>query len=369
MALYRFLAFVYAVILVVVHREHVVLWWPIVVYGIVVLAWSIAAPLLPRPTKTAIGVELAIACVGIFLTSEVYSASAVSDGISTLPGVWAAAPVMAGALLRGIPGGVIAAAVISVANLFQAEEASQLTWHNIFLLFLVGILVGLAVQLARESQKRLEQALAISERLAERERIGREVHDGVLQSLAMINRRGRELGSEGEALADMAADQERSLRSLITRFEPASGQATTSADGSRVRDLAASLAALRSSTVEVVLPAGSVRLPQHIAREVEAAVVAALDNVSHHAGDAAQAWVLLDASDQGIEIVIRDNGVGMAPDRLVRAVEEGRLGASSSIRGRMLDLGGDASWRSPGEAARRSPSPFRASPWQAPPHE
>lgn len=348
LALYRFLAFVYAVILVVVHREHVVLWWPIVVYGIVVLAWSIAAPLLPRPTKTAIGVELAIACVGIFLTSEVYSASAVSDGISTLPGVWAAAPVMAGALLRGIPGGVIAAAVISVANLFQAEEASQLTWHNIFLLFLVGILVGLAVQLARESQKRLEQALAISERLAERERIGREVHDGVLQSLAMINRRGRELGSEGEALADMAADQERSLRSLITRFEPASGQATTSADGSRVRDLAASLADLRSSTVEVVLPAGSVRLPQHIAREVEAAVVAALDNVSHHAGDAAQAWVLLDASDQGIEIVIRDNGVGMAPDRLVRAVEEGRLGASSSIRGRMLDLGGDASWRSPG---------------------
>ena len=34
--------------------------------------------------------------------------------------------------------------------------------------------------------------------------------------------------------------------------------------------------------------------------------------------------------------------------RLVRAVQEGRLGASSSIRGRMLDLGGDASWRSPG---------------------
>ncbi|MGO4244600.1 ATP-binding protein, partial [Janibacter sp. RAF20_2_2] len=54
------------------------------------------------------------------------------------------------------------------------------------------------------------------------------------------------------------------------------------------------------------------------------------------------------ADDQGVEVVVRDNGVGMAPDRLVRAVEEGRLGASSSIRGRMLDLGGDASWRSPG---------------------
>nr|WP_257910604.1 hypothetical protein [Janibacter limosus] len=103
----------------------------------------------------------------------------------------------------------------------RAEEASQLTRHNIFLLFLLfllGILVGLAVQLARESQKRLERALAVSERLAERERIGREVHDGVLRALAMINRRGRELGGEGRVPADLAADRERSLRTLITRF-------------------------------------------------------------------------------------------------------------------------------------------------------
>lgn len=134
------------------HREHVIHWWPILAFGVVALAWSIAAPLLPRPTKTAIGVELVIACVGIFLTSEVYSAAQVSDGISTVPGVWSAAPVMAGALLSGIRGGVIAATVIAVANLIQAEDAGQLTWHNIFLLYILGILVGLAVQLARESQ-------------------------------------------------------------------------------------------------------------------------------------------------------------------------------------------------------------------------
>lgn len=347
LALYRFIALLYAGILVGVHSEHVVLWWPIVLWGLVALAWSIAAPLLPRPTRTAIGIELVIACIGIFLTSEVYSAAEVSAGISTIPGVWSAAPVMAGALLSGIPGGIVAATVISVANLVQAEQASQLTWHNIFLLFIVGILVGLAVQLARESQKRLEQALSISERLAERERIGREVHDGVLQALAMINRRGRDLGDEGRVLADLAADQERSLRTLITRFEPAAGEAS-SGGRDEVRDLTAGLAAMRSADVDVVLPAGSVRLPAHAAREVEAAVAAALDNVARHAGPGAKAWVLLDADDRGIEVVIRDNGAGMEPDRLVRAVEEGRLGASSSIRGRMLDLGGDASWRSPG---------------------
>lgn len=346
LALYRFLSLGYAAILVGAHREQVVLWWPIVVFGVVVLAWSIAAPLLPRPTKTAIAVELVIACTGILLTSVVYSDAAVSDGISTLPGVWSAAPVMAAALLCEIPGGVVAATVVAATNLVQAEEASQLTWHNIFLLFLLGILVGLAVQLARESQKRLERALAVSERLAERERIGREVHDGVLQALAMINRRGRELGGEGRVLADLAADQERSLRTLITRFEPAATRPSASGDD-EVRDLTAGLASLRSSSVEVVLPAGPVRLPAHAAREVEAAVAAALDNVAQHAGPDARAWVLLDADDRGIEVVVRDNGVGIESDRLVRAVEEGRLGASSSIRGRMLDLGGEASWRSP----------------------
>ncbi len=347
LALYRFLSIFYAAVLVGVHREHVVHWWPIVVYGIVALAWSVAAPLLPRPTWTAIAVELVIACVGIFLTSEVYTASQVEGGISTVPGIWSASSVMAAALLSGIRGGVIGATVIAVANLIQAEEPSQLTYHNVMLLYLLGILVGLAVQLARESQKRLEEALSASERLAERERIGRQVHDGVLQALAMINRRGREMGGEGEDLARLAADQERSLRTLISRAEPVPPPAGSAVPPSDVTDLARALTRLRSASVEVVLPPGAVPLPTATAREVEAAVVAALDNVTRHAGEDAKAWVLLDTDSDGLQVVVRDNGSGIAANRLVEAAEQGRLGASSSIRGRMLDLGGDAQWRAP----------------------
>lgn len=346
LALYRFLAIFYAAVLVGVHREHVIHWWPIIVYGVVALAWSVIAPLLSRPTVIAIAVELAIACVGIFLTSEVYEPAEVAAGISTLPGVWAASPVMAGALLTGIPGGILAATVIAVANLVQAEDPGQLTYHNIMLLYLLGILVGLAVQLARESQKHLEQALAMSERMAERERIGRQVHDGVLQALALINRRGHEMGGEGRTLAELAADQERSLRTLISRVEP-DPPPVGSASEAECTDLAAALTALRSATVEVVLPPGPVRLPAATAREVEAAVVAALDNVDRHAGEGARAWVLLDADEDRVQVIVRDNGSGIPPGRLVEAADEGRLGASSSIRGRMLDLGGDADWRSP----------------------
>lgn len=347
LALYRFLAILYASVLVGFHREHVTSWWPILLYGLLVLAWSVAAPLFPRPTRSAIAVELLIACIGIFLTSEVYSAAEVAAGISTVPGVWAASPVMAGALLAGIRGGVIAATVIATANLVQAEDPGQLTYHNIILLFLLGVLVGLAVQLARESQVRLEQALTISERLAERERLGRQVHDGVLQALALIHRRGRALGGEGEALADLAAEQERSLRTLISRLDPVPPRPGTVTAPSDLTDLATGLTRLRTGRVEVVLPPRPVRVPTPTAREVEAAVVAALDNVEQHAGDGARAWVLLDADDERIEVVVRDNGVGIEPERLVEAAGQGRLGASSSIRGRMVDLGGDAVWRSP----------------------
>lgn len=346
LAVYRFLAIIYAAILVGFHREHVILWWPIIAYGVVVLAWSVIAPLRPRPTALAIAVELLIACVGVFLTSAVYDPVSVADGISTVPGVWSASPVVAAALLAGARGGLIAATVISASNILQAVEPSQLTYHNIILLYLLGALIGLAVQLARESQQRLEQAIAASERLAERERIGRQVHDGVLQALALIHRRGRAMGGEGVELADLAADQERSLRTMISRFDPVPAGRTAGA-AAESTDLARSLSRLRSARVEVVLPAGPVRLPTATADEVVAAVGAALDNVERHAGQDARAWVLLDVDDERVEITVRDNGAGMATDRLVEAAGQGRLGASSSIRGRMVDLGGDAAWRSP----------------------
>ena len=42
------------------------------------------------------------------------------------------------------------------------------------------------------------------------------VHDGVLQALAYIHRRGAELGPDGEELASLAGDQERTLRRFVS---------------------------------------------------------------------------------------------------------------------------------------------------------
>lgn len=83
-------------------------------------------------------------------------------------------------------------------------------------------------------------------------------------------------------------------------------------------------------------------LPRRVADEVVAAVEAALDNVRQHAGDDARAWVLLDDDGDEIAVTIRDSGRGVPAGRLEEAVGQGRLGVSSSIVGRLADLGGTA---------------------------
>ena len=49
-------------------------------------------------------------------------------------------------------------------------------------------------------------------------------------------------------------------------------------------------------------------------------------------------------------VTVRDEGRGIAPDRLAQAERQGRLGVAQSIRGRIADLGGQVRITSaPGE--------------------
>jgi signal transduction histidine kinase len=81
-----------------------------------------------------------------------------------------------------------------------------------------------------------------------------------------------------------------------------------------------------------------------VARELGAALRAVLDNVERHAGPDARAWVLLEGDPTGVELTIRDDGVGADPAELLGAAARGRMGVSGSVRGRVEDLGGSATW-------------------------
>jgi signal transduction histidine kinase len=314
----------------------------------VMAAWSVGLLFYRRRTVRVVVVEVAIAVAGILATMLAESPEAIEAGQFTIPTVWAAGSVAGGAVVAGARGGLVAAAVIAAADLVEVRfSPTQATVHNIVLLVLLGGLIGLAVDLARRGLEREEQVLLERERLHERERIARVVHDGVLQALAYIHRRGEELGGEATELSVVAAEQERSLR----RFVSGTGAPDVPGDVADLRggeggeaDLRVLLTARERPDVVVSVPADPVLVDPVVAREVDAAVAAALDNVARHAGTGARAWLLLEGDSSGIELTIRDDGAGAELADLLGAVERGRLGVSASIRGRVEDLGGTVTW-------------------------
>ena len=119
------------------------------------------------------------------------------QGSRTLPTIWPAAGVVSAAVLLGRKGGLAAAVFIGIVDVVEVGKATPNTINNIVLLLLIGTLIGYACDLAREGHAKLREALALEAQVRERERLARTVHDGVLQTLAFINRRGTQLGGRG----------------------------------------------------------------------------------------------------------------------------------------------------------------------------
>ena len=344
---FRPLAALYAAWLAWQRHETMVRPWVAALVIGVMFAWSIGLLFYRRRTVRVVVIEVTIAVCGILATMLAETPEAIAAGQFTIPTIWAAGSVAGGAVVAGARGGLLAAAVIAAADLVEVGSPTQSTVHNIVLLVLLGGLIGLAVDLARTGLEREEQVLLERERLHERERIARVVHDGVLQSLAYIHRRGEEIGGEAAELSVIAAEQERSLR----RFVSGTGAPDVPSDPADLRggegtelDLRVLLTARERPDVAVSVPADPVLVDRPVATEVDAAVAAALDNVDRHAGPGARAWVLLEGDSAGVEVTIRDDGAGAELADLLGATERGRMGVSASIRGRVEDLGGTVTW-------------------------
>jgi signal transduction histidine kinase len=302
-------------------------------------AWTVFLVVYRRRRTWVVVTELVLAAAAVLATRLVDSPEAIEAGGRTLPAIWPAAGVVSAAVLFGRKGGFAAAVFIGVVDVVEVGKVNGGTVNNIVLLLLIGTLIGYSCDLAREGHAKLREALALEAQVRERERLARTVHDGVLQTLAFINRRGTQLGGEPAELGAMAADQERLLRALVSGTA-----AETEAVVTGEVDLRQQLGRYAGGHVHLVAPADPVLVRARVAGELVAAVAAALDNVRVHAGESAQAWVLVEDEGDDVALTVRDNGVGMPVGRLDEAAAAGRLGASSSIRGRLADLGGTAEY-------------------------
>jgi signal transduction histidine kinase len=335
LAVLRIVLLIHAIAINVLRRDNFV--HP--VGGAVCLAlmtvWTfVAVWAYDRPSRRGpllLGADLAVALVAV-LVSPVLK----GDGLSaTVPAFWVMGALLAWAIHWHWLGGLVAGICITVCDLSIRPHITQANYGNAFLLLIGGPIVGFMVESLQRMADERDQAQREAAAAAERSRLARAVHDGVLQVLGLVQRRGAELGGESAELARLAGQEEAALRTLIREQD----QVRTADDGSS--DLATALVHLERPGVDVVT-SGPVELPAGVVAELVAAVAACLDNVERHAGTDARAWVLLEGFPDRVEISVRDEGPGIPAGRLEEAAADGRLGVSESIRGRVTDLGGTA---------------------------
>jgi signal transduction histidine kinase len=346
-AVFRVVTLVYAAVLITRDHDryaHPAAGWLALAVMVVWSAVTIIAYARPSGRQTwLICADVAVSAALVLSTRLIVPASQINAGTPTIPTSWAASSVLACAVAGGPAGGLAGAAVIIAADVVERQALPQTTFSNIVLVLIAGGVGGYVVQLGLRAEAAADHAARLEAAIAERDRIARGIHDSVLQVLALVATRGRELGGEAAELARLAGEQETALRGLVT------GASVAPPEGGQL-DLAGLLEPLGNSRVTVSCPAGAVLLDDAPARALAAAAGEALDNVRRHAGDDARAWVLVEDDGTAVTVSVRDNGLGFAEGRLAEAAAAGRLGVAQSIKGRLRDMGGKASVRSsPGQ--------------------
>ncbi|WP_308258487.1 MacS family sensor histidine kinase [Saccharothrix obliqua] len=279
-----------------------------------------------------VSADLAVACGLMSLSQLIMTDTQFLANVPLITTIWACGPAVAAGALGGQVAGGLSGLVVGLSTYLNRGTLTVDLVRDVVLLAGAGLVVGMASSTARRAAVRLAQALRAEAATAERERLARSIHDGVLQVLARVRKRGVELGGEAAELAELAGEQEVALRSLV-----AAAPAESTVDGDA--DLRPALQLLATPKVQVSTPATRVMLPAATAFELTSVVREALSNVDKHA-PGAKAWVLLEDLGEEVVLSVRDDGPGIPEGRLASAEAEGRLGVAKSIRGRVEALRG-----------------------------
>jgi phage shock protein PspC (stress-responsive transcriptional regulator)/signal transduction histidine kinase len=192
-------------------------------------------------------------------------------------------------------------------------------------LILLPFLWRLGRNLADERSERI--------RSQERAEVAAHLHDSVLQTLALMQKRA----DDPKEVATLARRQERELRSWLFDGDRSSAGEGLAAALDRV---AAEVEDAHGVPIDVVA-VGDRPLDEHCVALV-AATREALTNAAKFAADAAPVAVYAEMSDEGAQVFVRDRGPGFD----AAAIPADRRGVRESIIARMERHGGKATIRS-----------------------
>jgi signal transduction histidine kinase len=209
-----------------------------------------------------------------------------------------------------------------------------------FVLVVAGIAVLLGPWWLRIARDLLLERQARA-RAEERSDMAAQLHDSVLQTLALIQRSAE----DPQTVVQLARAQERDLRSwLFEGRAPGDTEVTSLAEG--VRQIQRDVEARHGVPVEIVT-VGDCPLDDHLSALLAAAREATV-NAAKWSGSGVVS-VFAEVEPDKVAVTVRDRGKGFDPD----AVPADRKGVAESIRGRMARHGGEATVQStPGEGTK-----------------
>jgi signal transduction histidine kinase len=334
-AVFRWLAWTWAVVVLVLSRSE--LSEPEARPALALVL--VAAALLVTVVDTALlGTDAARLLSPAVVAAEVAVgfALAVGDELAyngvahaqTLSSAWPLAGVMTAGIALRWRGGVAAGAVIGLGTAVgellgpgrwtDADTVSAVS--SIVLYALAGLVAGFVTTRLREAERRISLAQA-------REEVARTLHDGVLQTLAVVQRR-----TEDPDIVRLAHEQERELREFLYGTRGAVGGGGDL--GTRLRAAAARYEDRYGGTARVVLAPDTPALPARSVEALAGAVGEALANAGKH-GAATTVTVFAEPADGELFCSVKDDGAGFDP----AATPEG-TGLRRSVRGRIAEIGG-----------------------------
>lgn len=336
---FRWAAWGWMAVVVLVSRRRLERPWVAVALVGLALAVTVAATVRfrvhpeVRLSKGAVAAELAVGGGLVLGDGIAYGPDHAFSTSQSLGSVWPLAGILvagvaygpwAGALAGGGLGAArVASVLVNGVRDFDGGRVLSLT-NTVVFYAVAGAVAGYVARLLRRAEQEISTARA-------REEVARTLHDGVLQTLAVVERRATD-----PALARLARDQERELREWLFGSGRRSGEGGGTDLAGALRAAAARFEQAFGGRAEVVMAGDAGALAPERVEALAGAVGEALANAGKHGG-AGRVTVFVDPEEEEVFCTVNDDGCGFDT-----ATTPDGVGLARSIKGRMQEFGGRA---------------------------